>query len=125
MPAEASLQELQLVYSEIKSMKANYQDFFDQLLLLLYKAERFKIPFGYICQRIMEVEIKERYIKGIRNQSKLPDIHHELYRLKTEYYEGYRYLSKFLNNHCWTGYNNICRMMLGDLPEDLKRGNCG
>ncbi|QRG65992.1 hypothetical protein [Brevibacillus choshinensis] len=125
MPAEASLQELQLVYSGIQSIKVVYPVYYEKLLLLLFKADRYKIPFGYVCQRIMDVEIKERYIKAIHNQSKLTEIHHDLFLLKTEHYEGYRYLSDFLKNNRLTGYNNICRMVLGDKPEDLKRGCCG
>lgn len=125
MPAEASLQELQLVYSGIQSMKAIYPVFYEKLLLLLYKTERYNIPFGYVCQRIMDVEINERYIKGIRNQSKLAEIQNDLFLLITEHYEGYHHLSNFLKNNRLTGYNNICRMILGDKPEDLKRGYCG
>ncbi|MCM3624348.1 hypothetical protein M4D70_19155 [Brevibacillus borstelensis] len=123
MPAEASLQELQIVYSEIQSMREIYPNFFDKLLILMYKTERAKIPFGYVCQRIMDVEINERYIKG--NQRMRSEIHHDLFCLKTEHYEGYHHFSDLLKNNRLTGYNSICRMILGDKPEDLKRGNFG
>ncbi|MEK4339096.1 hypothetical protein [Brevibacillus sp. FSL L8-0710] len=120
MPAEASLQELQLVYSTIQSMRTNYPVFFSKLFPLLYKAEYYKIPFGYVCQRIMDVEIHERYIIKIRNQAKLAEIHHDLFLLKTEHYEDYHHFSDFLKNNRLTGYNNICRMIMGNKPEDLK-----
>lgn len=125
MTAEASLQELQLVFSVIQSMKESYPQFYDKLLILLYKTERYKIPFGYVCQQIRGVEIKERYLNGIRHQSKLAEIHQDLFVLKTEYYEGYQHFSNLLHKHNWTGYNNICRMILGETPEDLKKGKCG
>lgn len=120
MPAEASLQELQLVYSTIQSMRATYPEFFSKLFPLLYKAEYHKIPLGYICQRIMDVEIHERYIKKIRNQAKFAEIHHNLLLLKTEHYGDYHYFSEFLKKNRLIGYNNICKMIMGNKPEDLK-----
>lgn len=125
MPAEASLQELQLVHSTIQSMRAINPAFFAQLFPLLYKAENNKIPFGYICQKVMGVEIHERYINKIRNQSKLSEIHHDLFLLKTEHYESYRYLSNFLNKNCRSGYKNICKLIMGNNPVDLKGGYYG
>jgi hypothetical protein len=123
MPAIAPLNELQIVYSTIQSMRRTYPKFYMEWLTILYKAERYKIPFGYLCQRVMDVEIQERYTNKIRNQSDLARIHHELFRMKTEHYEGYCHLSDFLKKNYFVGYNNICKMMLGETPEKLKGAN--
>lgn len=134
MPTIASLSQLNNIYSKLKHLICLHEDFFMKLKKILEytnnEGYRFRVPckmiideqekhqessFTYQCCILQEISQQVQ----INREKKRRVIYTYLMNLrKTNFYE-YNVFADFLRDNRAVGFDNICRMILGETPEQV------
>jgi hypothetical protein len=116
MPTDRELQELERVHITLTGFRKKYEDFFWKLAYI-FKLAKGVYKLRLVCRMIMNEEIYDMkpsdYYLGM-----FYDLLNQLQQENNEaYFEFVRFL-KHCNN---TGYTNICRLIQGETPYEVKR----
>lgn len=140
MPTIASLQELETVYTYIKHLSELHREFYLKIVKILEYTRAADFEFGFFCKLIIDEEYNgskplsqrrmprqyttnsiplfaeiSRLIQK-QQESKERVIYTYIMQLRKDFFDVYSEFADFLADNRMTGYNNICRMILGETP---------
>lgn len=120
MPTEVSLQELERASINVQYFAGQYKDFYAEIVKVL-KLSKGVYRYRVVCRMILDEEVEV----PPRTEDAAYYISEQIKQLQREYPEAFNQFARFLNRCRWTGFDNICRMVLGETPMQVKTiGRC-
>ncbi|MDQ0298112.1 hypothetical protein J2S78_000520 [Salibacterium salarium] len=117
MIALSSIEELQAAKNKIEQLNLSAPNLFDKLVHVVTLTKQMQLRYEYLGSLIME-EDSTRFVNQHIRTSLLDLYQKEVQNLKhpTEKQEVEQLFSMYKS----IGYENICKMILGESPESLK-----
>ena len=122
MPAIADYNDLRCAHKKLQRVLVPNPRFHLKLVSVLWKASRKYIRFGWACKEIL-AESSDHFDYYWQNPGTariLKTLQQDLRAIKYEYFAQYCELRDVIKQCRMAGYDNLCRMILGETPEELK-----
>lgn len=122
MASIATAKQLMPVHNSIESLLEADTVFGLHLIRILCRASKNGIKYRYICKcLILEEPDAKAYPTHLEGTEELRSIEQQVALLMKTHYLSYTSFKEILGDYKYIGYDNICYLLLGLLPEEIAR----